>query len=487
MLFYFFSKRLKLAPVDENQDPLLSVSANKGESSHHQRLSTVNSFNTNLRSASKSSPLAAILLGEMGLGVLDSDESNQSSLIGNAIATLTQPSSALSMIPSELSNGSNSNSPMQSSENDEMIADNRHTLSELSHISASDTYSSLPTLQSDSKSSDIGFASNQLRDAQFNIYKDYTPANLVPCNRTNFRGVISVDASNVTLPTHSMAGAPETEEFSYQPPEGRAIRNTSMRQFSKQNAETDSAKKYKGRSPLATIGNLASIQSPIASDLGEAGMKPISVEESFFMFQQRDPRIYTGEDNFARLSDEVLLSIFKWLPKRTLIRCSLVNRRFHRVTQDESLWTRLDLAGKTIQQYALGRILARGIVIIRLAQCNVMTLNKFILFCSVNIHIFCTFHLQIMEPIFDPATIQKEFLTKVQYLDLSMASITCSGLVQLFSRCRQLKKLSLEHVPLNDSVCKALAQNRKMEVLNLAMCTGLTSYGVRKLLGSFKQ
>lgn len=67
-----------------------------------------------------------------------------------------------------------------------------------------------------------------------------------------------------------------------------------------------------------------------------------------------------------------------------------------------------------------------------------------------------------------------------------MAIIPIGTLVQLFSKCRQLRKLSLEHVPINDAVCKALALNRKLEVLNLAMCTGITTYGIRKLLNSLK-
>lgn len=91
-----------------------------------------------------------------------------------------------------------------------------------------------------------------------------------------------------------------------------------------------------------------------------------------------------------------------------------------------------------------------------------------------------------MEPIFDPSQIQKDFLTRVQYLDLSMVTISTDSLTQLFSKCRQLRKLSLEHVPVNDAVCKALAQNRKLEVLNLAMCNGITTYGIRKLLSSLK-
>lgn len=95
--------------------------------------------------------------------------------------------------------------------------------------------------------------------------------------------------------------------------------------------------------------------------------------------------------------------------------------------------------------------------------------------------------MQILEPIFKPIEISKEFHTKLQYLDLSMASVTTEGLVELFARCSQLKKLSLEHVELDDLVCKELANNKQMEVLNLAMCRGITSYGVRKLFRPMKR
>lgn len=82
--------------------------------------------------------------------------------------------------------------------------------------------------------------------------------------------------------------------------------------------------------------------------------------------------------------------------------------------------------------------------------------------------------------------LRKDYLTKLQFLDLSMAVISTDSLAQLFSKCRQLRKLSLEHVPVNDAVCKAIAQNRKLEVLNLAMSSGITPYGVKKLLTALK-
>lgn len=67
-----------------------------------------------------------------------------------------------------------------------------------------------------------------------------------------------------------------------------------------------------------------------------------------------------------------------------------------------------------------------------------------------------------------------------------MATVSAGSLVELLSHCRYLKKLSLEHVPINDQVCKQIAANKHLEVLNLAMTNGITHYGARKMLGSLK-
>lgn len=294
----------------------------------------------------------------MGLGVLDSDESNQSLLIGNAIASMVQqPSSALSMIPSE---NSNESSHIQESISPETFIEsesNSQCTQFDVNISSNDA-NSLPNLQ------------RELNNEQsYHGYQDFTPANLVPCNRTNFTGAI-VDLQENASSTIKMVQIPSSagkNDQIVQQPEGRAIRSTSMRQFNAQKTDSDANCKHKGRSPLAAITNSTTFN---ATDL-DSQLKAVNNEDSFFMFQKRDPRNYTGPDNFAKLSDEVLLSIFKWLPKKALIRCSMVNQRFHRVTQDESLWTRLDLAGKTIQAQALGRILQRGVIILRLAQTKV--------------------------------------------------------------------------------------------------------------------
>lgn len=354
MFFISSNKRYKNSPTDENRDP--TSSADKSESIHHRYSSA--------RSTSQSSPLRSVLNSEMGFGVLDSDESNQSSLVGNAIASLAAPSSALSMIPNDNSDDSNVNEsdlaePFSESESN-IENSNHNTMSDV-HLSSSEAISMQRVQGSDSKPCNFP---PDMQTLQFQQYQDSTPATLIPCTRTNFRGII-----NTVVNQTNTGQSTSTGEIFANPPEGRAIRGNSMKKFQKENSDTESPIKHKGRSPLAAIGNATPVQMLDANDL----KKSPSVEESFFMYQRRDPRLYTGEDNFAKLSDEILLSIFKWLPKKTLSRCSLVNHRFHRVTQDESLWARLDLAGKTIQPLALGKILLRGTIILRLAQSKVNT------------------------------------------------------------------------------------------------------------------
>lgn len=48
-----------------------------------------------------------------------------------------------------------------------------------------------------------------------------------------------------------------------------------------------------------------------------------------------------------------------------------------------------------------------------------------------------------------------------------------SALEELLSVCFDLKKLSLEHCTLTQSVCSHIANNTSLETLNLAMCYGL--------------
>lgn len=116
--------------------------------------------------------------------------------------------------------------------------------------------------------------------------------------------------------------------------------------------------------------------------------------ENFFLFRNQSMRERNpdGKDHFNSLSDEIILQIFKWLPKKTLLRCGFVSRRFNRCASDESLWTRLDLGGRSIKSGAMENILKRGVVILRLAQAEVIILGK----CVINI-IYYNYYLSIAD------------------------------------------------------------------------------------------
>ena len=68
-----------------------------------------------------------------------------------------------------------------------------------------------------------------------------------------------------------------------------------------------------------------------------------------------------------------------------------------------------------------------------------------------------------------------------------MVAITKPSLKMLLARCHQLKKLSLEHVPLNDEICNEIGKNTGLEALNLAMCSGLEAWTIRKMMENLKQ
>uniref|UniRef100_A0A182SJE1 S-phase kinase-associated protein 2 n=1 Tax=Anopheles maculatus TaxID=74869 RepID=A0A182SJE1_9DIPT len=217
----------------------------------------------------------------------------------------------------------------------------------------------------------------------------------------------------------------------------------------------------KGRLPLTNVSNTVnprSSKSNVMCDDDELlqeqcrSMAPGN-DEAFFMFR-KDPQKATAEaaaannNTFDLLSDEMMLHVLKWLPKKTLISCSHVNRRFNRVCKDETLWYRLDLSNRTLQFHGLVEVLNRGVIVLRLAQTSIIS----------------------RVPI-NPLDIPEG--RKVQYLDLSMCTISKSLLHAVLFNCEALVKLSLENVPLNKEICVAIAHNSGLETLNLTMCSGI--------------
>nr|XP_029723559.1 S-phase kinase-associated protein 2 [Aedes albopictus]XP_029723565.1 LOW QUALITY PROTEIN: S-phase kinase-associated protein 2-like [Aedes albopictus] len=221
---------------------------------------------------------------------------------------------------------------------------------------------------------------------------------------------------------------------------------------------------HKGRSPLANVSNHAqpgnnnlppgagSIQHG-ANDANLRKYFSVVNDEQFFLYRKPTVKAIM-EDHFVRLSDEIILHIFRFLPKKTLIRCGQVSKRFNQVSLDETLWTRLDLSCRSLREGALGRVISRGTVILRLAQAHVSN------------------------PVFQCGSVDPCYETKLQFLDLSMCSIERETLRELLSRCRSLRKLSLENVPVDTECCREIACNVNLEALNLTMCEGLEYFNV---------
>ncbi|XP_060607186.1 uncharacterized protein LOC132759440 [Ruditapes philippinarum] len=63
-----------------------------------------------------------------------------------------------------------------------------------------------------------------------------------------------------------------------------------------------------------------------------------------------------------------------------------------------------------------------------------------------------------------------------------MAGTGPDVLEEIFSICKDLRKLSLENLELNDKVCSYIGENKHLSVLNLAMCRGITANGLMPIL-----
>lgn len=187
----------------------------------------------------------------------------------------------------------------------------------------------------------------------------------------------------------------------------------------------------------------------------EPPISPLPQEDwpdNFLLTKRKRVEGPPGADGFSRLSDEIILCVFRWLPKATIARCAQVSKRWKRLAYDEALWRRLDLSGVSLKPTVLGTVLMRGTQVLRLAK------------------------TEVCDPIYDanaPA-LTRPSMRNLQYLDLSMAAVSCAGLAELLRWCRSLRKLSLEHCVLDDSCCRYLATNGQLEALNMSMCHGVT-------------
>ncbi|XP_071952825.1 S-phase kinase-associated protein 2-like [Antedon mediterranea] len=183
---------------------------------------------------------------------------------------------------------------------------------------------------------------------------------------------------------------------------------------------------------------------------------------------QRVKKAIPSKTIFKTLTDEVILSILKWLPIPSLLSCAGVCKRWRTLAYDDSLWRKINLTGYHFSSGTLGKVLERGCVAVKLAQASIegslthrpngysLRKRSYKQICQLN---------------------SNQPKLAIEYLDLSNCKIDDDQILyHLLSRCNKLRKLSLESANVNDNLISVIARLscNTLEDINLGMCTGLT-------------
>ncbi len=76
---------------------------------------------------------------------------------------------------------------------------------------------------------------------------------------------------------------------------------------------------------------------------------------------------------FDRLSDEMLLALFKWLSRHSLSRVAQACKRFGTVVADETFWRRVDLSNRRVPPGTVANMMVRKTSVLRAARTNIVS------------------------------------------------------------------------------------------------------------------
>ncbi|NXO69616.1 SKP2 protein, partial [Phainopepla nitens] len=155
------------------------------------------------------------------------------------------------------------------------------------------------------------------------------------------------------------------------------------------------------------------------------------------------------------LPDELLLAIFAYIPLKDLLKVSVISKRWHRLSFDESLWQTLDLTGQNLLPGVLGQLLPAGVAVFRCPRSY------------------------IGDPLFKTSN-----CLKLQHLDLSNCTVSALDLHSILCLCEKLQNLSLEGLVLSDNIIKSIARNPSLIRLNLCGCARFSAEALELMLSS---
>ena len=147
------------------------------------------------------------------------------------------------------------------------------------------------------------------------------------------------------------------------------------------------------------------------------------------------------------LPDEIILKILKNMQVGDLVfSWSKVSKRFRAISQDKSLWEKVNVCDEKIQFGLVKRIVQNG--------CTYLSLNH----CSVF-----------------GANLSLSRTSQLKHLDLSFSKVNLTILKTLLSSCHSLQNLSLANLTLDwETIYILSTQNgQTLQVLNLGFCKGI--------------
>ncbi|KAM9588207.1 S-phase kinase-associated protein 2 isoform 1-T1 [Morphnus guianensis] len=206
------------------------------------------------------------------------------------------------------------------------------------------------------------------------------------------------------------------------------------------------------------LGNENTPQDLLVSSPCPPQKRPkVKEKEKDFVIVRRSRLLQEAESGvfWDTLPDELLLAIFAYLPLNDLLKVSLVCKRWHCLSFDESLWQSLDLTGRSLLPGVIGQLLPAGVTVFRCPRS-----------CIGN-------------PLFKTSK-----PLRVQHMDLSNCTVSAADLQSILCRCEKLQNLSLEGLVLSDDITKSIAKNPSLMRLNLCGCSGFSAAALKLMLNS---
>ncbi|XP_033117055.1 S-phase kinase-associated protein 2-like isoform X2 [Anneissia japonica] len=236
--------------------------------------------------------------------------------------------------------------------------------------------------------------------------------------------------------------------------------------------DEDSSTTSKINSPASSHVNLYDMTTP-----SPVRGFPVHKHTDYCCSCQQVKELQPSKEPFQSLTNEVILSVFQWLPLSSLLSCARVCKRWKMLAYDDSLWRQINLTRFHFPPGTLGKVLERGCTAVKLAQASVngpLGHSESPKIQSLRRGTRKRRHSQQVTP----------SQLAIEYLDLSICKIDDDLLYDLLTRCHKLRKLSLESCQVNKDVLSAIGNLsvNTLEDLNLCMCTGITQNAINQLL-----